>query len=77
MLYNYNRGGYIMTNKDIYYDILQKKYNILKKNLIIIEQTDEKNNEFKNTIIELDKMEQDKFKKDLDIKKELTTNLED
>lgn len=66
-----------MENQELYYDILQKKYNILKKNLIIIEQTEEKNNEFKNTIIELDKMEQDKFKKDLDIKKELTTNLED
>ena len=57
-----------MENQELYYDILQKKYNILKKNLIIIEQTEEKNNEFKNTIIELDKMEQDKFKKYLDIK---------
>lgn len=64
-------------NSELYYNILQKKYNILKKNLIIIEQTDEKINEFKDTIIKLDEMEQDKFKKELEISKELTTNLED
>ena len=77
MLYNYNRGGQIMTNKDIYYDILQKKYNILKKNLIIIEQSDEKIDEFKKTIKNIDEIEQDIFKKELESKKEITTNLED
>lgn len=66
-----------MTNKDIYYDILQKKYNILKKNLIIIEQTDEKIEEFKKTIKNIDEIEQDIFKKELESKKEITTNLED
>lgn len=66
-----------MTNKELYYNILLKKYNILKKNLIIIEQNDEKIDEFKNTIIELDGIEQQKFNKELEAKKELTTNLED
>ena len=66
-----------MINSELYYEILQKKYNILKKNLIIIEQTEEKINEFKDTIIKLDEIEQNKFKKDLEPKKELTTNLED
>ena len=66
-----------MTNKDIYYDILQKKYNILKKNLIIIEQSDEKIDEFKKTIKNIDEIEQDIFKKELESKKEITTNLED
>lgn len=66
-----------MRNIELYYDILQKKYNILKKNLIIIEQTDKKINEFRDAIIKLDEIEQNKFKKDLEPKKELTTNLED
>ena len=66
-----------MTNQELYYDILQKKYNVLKKNLIIIEQTEEKIKEFKNTIKQLDEIEQEKFKKELELKKELTTNLED
>lgn len=66
-----------MTNQELYYDILLKKYNVLKKNLIIIEQTEEKINEFENTIKEIEKIEQERFKKELELKKELTTNLID
>lgn len=66
-----------MNNQELYYDILLKKYNILKKNLIIIEQTDEKIKEFKITIKEIDRIEQEKFKNELKIYKELTTNLKD
>lgn len=66
-----------MDYKGLYYDILLKKYSVLKKNLIIIEQTEEKINEFKNTIKEIDEIEQEKFKLDIKDKSELTTNLED
>lgn len=66
-----------MTNQELYYDILLKKYSVLKKNLIIIEQTDDKIEEFRNTIIKIDEIEQEKFKKEQEIKTELTTNLND
>ena len=77
MLYNYNRGVEEMTNQELYYNVLKKKYNILKKNLIIIEQTEEKINEFKNTIKRLDDLEQERYINDLELTKQLTTNLED